>query len=109
MEKKPIKINTESILKAKELFDVVGHKVRLDILKLILEKKQAYGYEIAEELKTEQATIVRYLKLLTDARILTTRQQANNGKQGRVIYFSLNEEKFKSIQDAIEKLELGEN
>jgi len=109
MRKKPIKINTEAILKAKKLFDVIGHKVRLDILKLILEKKEAYEYEIAEELKIEQATIVRYLKLLTYAGMLTTRQQANNGKQGRVIYFTLNEEKFKSIQDAIEKLELSEN
>jgi len=82
-----LKINIESILQAKKLFDVIGHEVRAGIIKFIHEKEEVYISEVNIEFSNiEKANISRHLKMLNDVGVLEYR------KQGRCVYCTINKD-----------------
>lgn len=96
-----LKINIESILQAKKLFDVIGHEVRAGIIKFIHEKEEVYISEVNLEFSNiEKANISRHIKMLSNAGIVNTREQ------GRQTFCTINNARLQSILEAVSILEL---
>jgi DNA-binding transcriptional ArsR family regulator len=79
-------------------FRAINHYVRLEMLNFIKEKNKATVTEIYIKLKMEQSVISQHLAILRLAKIV------NTNKQGKFVFYSINDEKIKLINLTIDQL-----
>ncbi len=80
---------------ASELLRSVAHNLRLSIISLLDEKGEINVNVIYTSLKLEQSITSQHLKILRDTGIVNTR------REGKMIFYSLNYDKIKAIQNAV--------
>ena len=80
-----------------KLFKVLGDENRIQILEL-LKGRELSAYELLVELQITQSTLSHHMKLLCDSDIVTAR------KDGKWVYYSLNEEKASEVKKMLEAL-----
>jgi len=88
----------ERMKQAGEIFRVATHPLRMKILDVIKSTKEVNVNEIYKELKIEQSITSQHLKLLRNIKIVNTR------RDGKKIYYSVNQEMMEKIESAITTL-----
>lgn len=91
-----IELNQGQLERAAELLKAVAHPLRFKIIKLINEKGEVNVNVIYNTLKIEQSITSQHLKVLRGVNAVTTR------RDGKKIFYSLNEDKFKKLHKGIE-------
>lgn len=98
MEK--IDINILKLKKASEGLRAVSHKMRLNIIELLIQKGELNVQDIYTSLKTDQSIVSQQLRILKDAEIVINR------REGKQIFYSANLNKLAVIKDTVEKFDL---
>jgi len=93
-----VTINVDGIKQSAELLKAVSHDLRLKIIQFINKKQRVNVNEIYNSLKLEQSITSQSLQYLRNVGAVKTE------REGKKIYYSLNEEKFASINQAVELL-----
>jgi len=73
-----------------KIFNALGNQTRLDIIKLILAKKEISCQELRKKFPLSQPTMSHHFGLLLSSGILTAR------KEGVRYFYRVNDEKLKS-------------
>lgn len=94
-----IGFNQEELDKASEMLRAVSHNLRLSIISLLDEKGEVNVNVIYTTLKLEQSITSQHLKILRDNDIVHTK------RDGKMIFYTLNYERLKIINDAIMKFD----
>lgn len=94
-----IGFNQEELDKASEMLRAVSHNLRLSIISLLDEKGEVNVNVIYTTLKLEQSITSQHLKILRDNNIVHTK------RDGKMIFYTLNYERLKIINDAIMKFD----
>ena len=81
-----------------KIFQALGNKTRLDIVKLILAEKEITCQEILEKFPLSQPTMSHHFGLLLNSEILTAR------KDGVRHYYTVNTKKLNSLGINLAKL-----
>ena len=84
------KINEELLIETSELFKVFGDSSRLRILYLLLDKEKCVS-EIASELNMSVSAISHQLRILKINKLI------KNRREGKTIYYSLDDEHVATI------------
>lgn len=90
-----LKFKQEDLDLASELLRSVAHNLRLSIISLLDEKGEINVNVIYTSLKLEQSITSQHLKILRDTGVVNTR------RDGKMIFYSLNYDKIKSIQNSV--------
>lgn len=94
-----IGFNQEELDKASEMLRAVSHNLRLSIISLLDEKGEVNVNVIYTTLKLEQSITSQHLKILRDNDIVHTK------RDGKMIFYTLNYDRLKIINDAIMKFD----
>lgn len=81
-----------------DFFRALANEERLEIIKLLIQNKELAAQEVEKHFYLEQSTTSHHLNTLKRVNILKSR------KEGRNIYYSLDEAKFKISWKTFEKL-----
>ena len=81
-----------------DFFRALANEERLEIVKLLIQNKELAAQEVEKHFYLEQSTTSHHLNTLKRVNILKSR------KEGRNIYYSLDEDKFKMSWKTFEKL-----
>ena len=92
------KVNYLDIKKTASIIRAVNHKLRQSIIKLLEEDKKLTVTEIYVKLRIEQSVASQHLAILRRANFLKTE------RQGKKIFYSLNNEYLDHVNDFIDKL-----
>ncbi len=84
-------------LQASQLFHALSDPTRLELVQKLAGGEQCVC-DLTEALKTGQSRLSFHLKVLKDAGLIRDR------REGRWIYYSLNEEAFEEVEDSIRML-----
>lgn len=87
-----------AIKKSAIIIRAVNHKLRQQILKLLLEKDRLTVTEIFTHLFLEQSVASQHLAVLRRAGFVKTR------REGKLIWYSINPERLEQVQKVIEVL-----
>ncbi len=80
----------QRILRLSQMFDVLSDPNRLAIV-LFLKKEKKSVSEITKYLGMSQSAVSHQLKIMRDTRILTSK------KEGKTVYYSINDEHVENI------------
>mgnify|MGYP001610288667 CR=1 FL=1 len=80
------------IHKASKVIRSVNHKLRQQLISLISEKKEVTVTDLYIALKREQSETSQHLSILRKSNVVTTR------REGKFIYYSVNEKRLKQIE-----------
>lgn len=94
-----LEFNQEELEKSSEMLRAVSHNLRLSIITLLEERGEVNVNVIYTSLKLEQSITSQHLKILRDNDIVFTR------REGKMIFYSLNFDRLKRINDAINKFD----
>ena len=81
-----------------DFFRALANEERLEIVKLLIQNKELAAQEVEKHFYLEQSTTSHHLNTLKRVNILKSR------KEGRNIFYSLDEDKFKMSWKTFEKL-----
>lgn len=95
---KELKIEVLQLKKAALVLRAVNHKLRQQILKLINQKDKITVTEIYVKLRLEQSVASQHLAILRKAGFVTTH------RDGKFIYYSVNQERLKDIHRFVQDL-----
>jgi DNA-binding transcriptional ArsR family regulator len=87
-----------AIKKSAIIIRAVNHKLRQQILKLLLEKERMTVTEIFTQLFLEQSVASQHLAVLRRAGFVKTR------REGKLIWYSINPDRLEQVQKVIEVL-----
>lgn len=87
-----------AIKKSAIILRAVNHKLRQQILKLLLEKKSLTVTEIFTSLFLEQAVASQHLAVLRRAGFVKTK------REGKLVHYSINTQRLQQVQQVIEVL-----
>jgi ArsR family transcriptional regulator, virulence genes transcriptional regulator len=87
-----------ALKKAGLVIKALNHKLRVQILKLLISKSETTVTEIYGELKLEQSVASQHLALMRRAGIVKTR------RDGKFIYYSVNTTRIQQIYDVATSL-----
>jgi ArsR family transcriptional regulator, virulence genes transcriptional regulator len=93
-----ITIEGEILHNAALVIRALNHPLRKKIVELIETKGELTVTEIYVQLRTEQSVASQHLAILREARWLNTR------RDGKFIYYRINEDRFKQVADVISLL-----
>lgn len=93
-----LSIDTPNIQKASKVFRAFNHKLRQKILRLIDEKGRITVTSIYVALRLEQSVASQHLAILRTAGFVNTE------REGRFIFYSVNYQKIKQINQIAEQL-----
>lgn len=96
--KQSSKVNYLDIKKTASIVRAINHKLRQSIIKLLEENPKLTVTEIYVKLRIEQSVASQHLAILRRANFLTTQ------RQGKKIFYSLNNEYLDSINKFIKDL-----
>ncbi len=91
------KKKSQSALMAKTVLGPLSHPTRLLIICLLLERER-YVLELLEQLGTTKGNISQHLAILTAKKLVKKRKEANR------IYYSIADERLRSLVKSIQKL-----
>jgi ArsR family transcriptional regulator, virulence genes transcriptional regulator len=97
-KKGTITIEGEVLQNAALVIRALNHPLRKKIVELIESKGELTVTEIYVQLRTEQSVASQHLAILREARWLNTR------RDGKFIYYTINEDRFKQVADVISQL-----
>ena len=80
---------------AKLAIRALANSLRIKILQIIVDKKEVNVNVIYGLLEIEQSITSQHLKVLRDANLVSTR------RDGKMIYYTFNEERYSEIESAI--------
>lgn len=92
------KFDLKKLIAAKLVLRALANAVRVKILEIIVEKKEVNVNVIYGILEIEQSITSQHLKILRDANLVSTR------RDGKMIYYTFNEERYSEIESAIKIL-----
>ena len=92
MNKEKCVLNKEELRLAADFFKVMGDETRLKILVTLLNKELCVN-EIAECIEMSQSSVSHQLKILRISKLIKSR------RDGKMIYYSLDDEHVKTILD----------
>lgn len=90
-------INLEKINSATQLLKGVAHPLRLSIMEILKEEEKLCVMDIQEKLGIEQAVVSQHLRILKDRQIL------GSVKEGKHIFYFIQNENFKNLLDVIDQ------
>ena len=85
----------KKIEESSSLLRALSHPLRISIVNLISAKQPVMVYKIHTELELDQSITSQHLKILRDAKVV------NTSRQGKFIYYSINEAK---VMNAIKSI-----
>lgn len=98
MGKKSILLNYAELRKAVLVLRAVNHKLRQRIINLLEENTEMTVTDIYIKLRLEQSVASQHLAILRRAGVVSTE------RQGKYIYYSLDQERLKQINRLVEEL-----
>ena len=93
-----IKLNYENLRKGVLALRAVNHRLRQEIIELLQNKAQTTVTDIYVKLRIEQSVASQHLAILRRADIVDTT------RDGKFIYYTLNEEKLRVIARLVNEL-----
>lgn len=93
-----VSLNYENLRKAVLALRAVNHRLRQEIIELLQDREQTTVTDIYVKLRIEQSVASQHLAILRRAEIVKT------SREGKFIYYSLNEEKLTVIAHLISEL-----
>ena len=93
-----LNVDLHNLKKAAMVLRAINHKLRQQILKLIDESGKMTVTEIYVKLRLEQSVASQHLAILRKAGFVKTE------RDGKFIYYSLNEERISELADLVEEL-----
>lgn len=93
-----ITMNFHHLKKSALILRAVNHKLRQRLIKLIDENERMTVTEMFSRLRLEQSVVSQHLAILRRAKIVDTE------KESKFVYYSLNYERLKEVNDFIEGL-----
>ncbi|MBV9961493.1 MAG: helix-turn-helix transcriptional regulator [Parafilimonas sp.] len=93
-----LKLDFLRLKKAAMILRALNHKLRQQLLKLIDENQKITVTEIYVNLRLEQSVVSQHLAILRRAGIVITK------REGKFIYYSLNYNRIKEVNDFVEQL-----
>ncbi|MBX7109949.1 MAG: metalloregulator ArsR/SmtB family transcription factor [Chitinophagales bacterium] len=96
--KAPIKIDYSALKKAAGVLRAVNHKLRQSMIKLLEDHGKMTVTEIYVKLRLEQSVASQHLAILRNAEVVQTE------REGKFIYYSLNEDRIAELADLVEEL-----
>lgn len=94
----PVKLDLLNIKKASMVLRAVNHKLRQQMLKLIDEHEKITVTELYLKLRLEQSVASQHLAILRKAGFVLTH------RDGKFIYYSVNNQRLQELNDFISKL-----
>lgn len=83
---------------AEKIFQALGNKTRLDIVRLVISKKEISCQKLLEKFPLSQPTMSHHFKHLLDSSVLASR------KDGVRNYYTVDTQKLKSLGINLEKI-----
>ena len=96
--KSMIKIDYNALKKAAGVLRAVNHKLRQSMVKLLEDHGKMTVTEIYVKLRLEQSVASQHLAILRHANVVKT------DRDGKFIYYSLNEERIAELAELVEEL-----
>lgn len=96
--KKDIQLNYGELRKAVLVLRAVNHKLRQDVIKLLDENEKMTVTDLYIKLRLEQSVASQHLAILRRAGVVKT------DRNGKFIYYSLNQERLDQINLLVEQL-----
>ena len=96
--KTAIKIDYSTLRRAAGVLRAVNHKLRQSMIKLLEENGKMTVTEIYVKLRLEQSVASQHLAILRHANVVKTE------RDGKFIYYSLNEARISELADLVEEL-----
>lgn len=96
--KASIKIDYVTLKKAAGVLRAVNHKLRQSIIRLLEDNSKMTVTEIYVKLRLEQSVASQHLAILRNAGVVQTE------RDGKFIYYSLNEDRIAELADLVEEL-----
>ena len=96
--KTTIKIDYTALRRAAGVLRAVNHKLRQSMIKLLEENGKMTVTEIYVKLRLEQSVASQHLAILRHANVVKTE------RDGKFIYYSLNEARISELADLVEEL-----
>lgn len=93
-----VSLNYEELRKAVLVLRAVNHKLRQQIIGLLEESKQMTVTDIYVKLRLEQSVASQHLAILRRSGVVET------SREGKYIYYGLNEERLEQINDLVTQL-----
>lgn len=91
-------LDINDLKQASRIFRAINHPLRLSIIRLVEEFRRLTVTQIYFKLRVEQSVASQHLAILREADILSAEREGKN------IYYSLNESRLKAISRCIETL-----
>jgi len=96
--KAAVRIDYIALKKAAGVLRAVNHKLRQSMVKLLEDQGQMTVTEIYVKLRLEQSVASQHLAILRNAGVVKTE------RDGKFIYYSLNNERIAELADLVEEL-----
>lgn len=93
-----ITLDSDKLQNAALVIRAINHPLRKKIIELINGRDKITVTQIYVELRTEQSVASQHLAILREAKWLNTR------RDGKFIYYSINEERFNQINEVLEQI-----
>lgn len=93
-----VKLGYENLRKAVLALRAVNHRLRQEIIELLQDRDQTTVTDIYVKLRIEQSVASQHLAILRRAEIV------NTTREGKYIYYSLNEDKLVVIAKLVSEL-----
>ncbi|MFK7947683.1 MAG: ArsR/SmtB family transcription factor [Saprospiraceae bacterium] len=93
-----VSLNYENLRKAVLALRAVNHRLRQEIIELLQDREQTTVTDIYVKLRIEQSVASQHLAILRRAEIV------NTTREGKYIYYSLNEDKLAIIANLVSQL-----
>jgi DNA-binding transcriptional ArsR family regulator len=93
-----IRIDYAALKKAAGVLRAVNHKLRQSMIKLLEDNGRMTVTEIYVKLRLEQSVASQHLAILRTANVVKTE------RDGKFIYYSLNEDRISELADLVEEL-----
>ena len=101
-DKEAIALDLLELKKADLVIRALNHKLRLNILKMLSEKPKSPVTSIYVKLRLEQSVASQHLAIMRRAGIVKSE------REGKFIYYSVNENRISDIQKLAKKLAAGQ-
>ena len=101
-DKEAISLDLLELKKADLVIRALNHKLRLNILKMLSEKPKSPVTSIYVKLRLEQSVASQHLAIMRRAGIVKSE------REGKFIYYSVNENRISEIQKLAKKLAVGQ-
>ncbi len=94
-----IDINLLHLKESVEVLRAISHKMRMNIVNLLIDNGELHVQEIYQRLKLDQSIVSQQLRILKDANLV------NNRRKGKQIFYTVNLDAIRCVKVAIEKFD----